>query len=238
MRALALIFLFWYPGEAGTTAQAQPLLDQFAERLGAHTPGTTWKANYFPTEAAGRAFITSRRPAFGIVSYAMEAKYGKRLALTPIAATRPLPAGKTTESLALYAGPCPTSATAPSGAAVYSSQPWPTDLLRRILPQYTGTPLTPTAGMRRTLEQMTQAGRCEQAILSAAEQASLHVLKTPWANRLTLVARSQPIPTPRVVAFGAQPRTAALREALLRLGSDPAAREILAEMRFAGFDPL
>lgn len=236
-------FLFWYPGEAGSTPQAQPLLDQFAERLDAQTPGMTWKAIYFSTESAGRAFLTARRPSFGIVSYAMYMKYRQRFGMAPIAATRPLPEGKTTEVLALYAGPC---AAVTGGAAVYCSQPWPLELLRttfsqndRVQSWRTGQ-LRVISNMRQTLEQMTQGAPCALAILSGAEQAALGALKAPWVNQLTLVARSTPLPTPPVVAFrafGSQPHEALVREALLTMSKDPAAGALLNEMRLAGFSP-
>ncbi|MBI2346423.1 MAG: hypothetical protein HYV03_05995 [Deltaproteobacteria bacterium] len=99
MKAALLLFCFWYPGEAGTSAQAQPLLDQFAALLSTHTPGISWRTTYLPTESEGLAFIRAKSPSFGIVSYPVYYKYRASLSMTRLASTRLLPDGRAEERL-------------------------------------------------------------------------------------------------------------------------------------------
>ena len=74
------------------------------------------------------------------------------------------------------------------------------------------------------------------AILTPSEAASLKAVSAAWAQNLKVIGTSAPVPSARVWLLdptwkGAEKFTAAL----LAAGSDPAARELLNEMRLKGF---
>lgn len=238
--AAELGFIFWYPGEAGTTAQAQPILYQFAALLAKHTPGTTWRPQYIPSEERGMAFIKGQKPAIGIVSYLMYWKHRDLLGMKALASTRPL--RSSIRTLALVEGPC----TQTGGAALlFGSEPYPLRFLHEVfagsedaLRPWPSGSVSNTNDMRATLKQMAESGSCNRAVLSGAESASLKGSKAVWASSIKILASSRPIPVPPVVAFGSQAIAQQVSQALLTLGRDPDAKEILSEMRLAGFAPF
>ena len=231
--AAEMQLLFWYPGEAGTAAQAQPLLDQFAALLARHTPGTTWSMHYLRNEQTGLQQIRKRRPQFGIVSYAMYWKHRAALAMTPTAQTRPLPSGNTEEPWVMIPGFCKE---APTRKAIFSSQPFAPALLQSMFGTEKITKdLDITSNMLKTLQEMAN-GSCQDAVLSPAEYRSLKALKAEWATSLIVTATAV-LPTPPVVRFGTQPSADAVQKALLSISQDPNARPILTELRLKGFAP-
>lgn len=224
-------FIFWHPGEAGTTAQAQPLMDLFAAYLAQKIPGTSWEAKYFSSESDGKQFIRSQRVAFGIVSQLMVQRHGAALGMQQLLTTRPLPHGKHSERWVLVRGVCDTTS-----GIIYTTEPFSSFEVQRLLGQPLGDAHTkPTADLLGTLKIIATRG-CDRALLSERVWNTIQ-RAGPWAKTLTAQLTSDPIPTPSVVQFpGADSAVATqLTTALRTMSSNLNGREILAGLRLAGF---
>jgi len=228
--------LFWYPGETGSTAQAQPLLNAFCEYLSPKIAPDKMTGRYFNNLKEGLLFIKREQPTIGIVSYATWAQNQSHMARAELfMATLPLASGKATEQYTLAGREAVMKSLAPQILASEPlSGPFVNAELFTIIPATSTIVQTPQllAKLRDIGEGRTNA----VAILTPTEAATLAKLSAPWAKAIKVLAQSKPVPTARVLLFdqswsGAPKMKAALSAA----GSDPKARDILAEMRLKGF---
>lgn len=224
-------FIFWHPGEAGTTAQAQPLMDLFAAYLAQKIPGTAWEAQYFSSESGGKQFIRSQRVAFGIVSQLMLQRYEETLGMQQMLATRPLPHGRNRERWYLVRGVCDTTP-----GIIYTTEPFSSFEVQRLFGQPLSDAQTrPTTDLLGALKAIA-AGGCDRALLSERVWNTIQ-RAGPWAKSLTAQLTSDPVLTPSVVQFpGADSSVATRLTTVLRaMSTDPEGRAILTELRLAGF---
>lgn len=227
-------FLFWYPGEAGTTAQAQPLLDEFAAYLAEKIPETRWEPRYFATIAEGKRYVKQKRPVFGIVSHLMYAQFGETLGMQRVLLTKPLPHGQSHESWYLVDGPC--AAGAKRSGTTYASEPIPLRTAQTAFPNAELTALSPTENLLGKLKQIG-AGSCERAILNEREWYTISRLRIAWRAGLQETKSHNAHPSPSVVQFRkVDAEIAGILVAVLRgMSADPEGKEILQELRLAGF---
>lgn len=233
-RAGSAEMVFWYPGEAGSTAEAQPVLDAFFDYLSKEMAPEKVSGKYFNSVKGGLDFIANRKPKAGIISFAAWTQNRARMGgAKPILATLPFPGGRVTESYTLVGAKKELHAD----ATVYSSEPMKLDFVKAHLFSNipSGAKLTQTERMFVKLKQLAGEENAF-AILTPIEAATFKKLKTDWSKSLKVIEKSRPVPTARVIVFGQGWKDSAkFSEVLLGAGKDPAAAEILEELRLKGF---
>jgi len=230
--------VFWYPGEAGSTEDAQPIIDEFFSYLSKKLGDVTIHGRYYNSVNGGLQYIARRRPAVGIVSYAALTQYRDKLGgPSVIMATLPLPGGKATERYALVG----RVKKLKPGAVLLSSEPLKKSFVKQHL--FSELPgdaiITPTEQIFSGLKRIAAGELDAYAILTPIEAATLAKLKSPWAKELVVIERSESVPTARVLLFDpAWSDTQKLKRILADAGRDPEAKEILLELRLKGFENL
>jgi len=227
--------VIWYPGEAGSTAEAQPVLDAFFGYLSKDMAPEKVTGQYFNSVKGGLDYISHKKPKAGIISYAAwmqnRAKMG---GAEVILSTLPLPGGRKTERYALVGG---DDKLAPD-AKIYSSEPLSQGFIRQHL--FANIPasakLAQTDRMFVKLKALSSGSEKAYAILTPLEASTLKRIKSDWSKSLKVIERSKPVPTARVVVFDpGWEGKGKFSEALLGAGKDPEAEEILEELRLKGF---
>jgi hypothetical protein len=227
--------VFWYPGEAGSTEDAQPVIDAFLDYLSRGLAPNSVTGKYFNTIDGGLRYISGEKPKVGVVSFAAWTENrGKLGNATVMLAALPLPQGKTTEQYALVG----IVKDVPAGATIYSSEPF----TKAFIKEHLFAELPEDAAFEQTDRIFVQlkdiAGGKEKAfaILTPMEAASLKKLSSPWVKPLRFLKESKAVSTARVVLFDPSWKDAVkLSEVLISSGNDPQAIDILEEMRLKGF---
>lgn len=227
--------VFWYPGEAGSTEEAQPVLDAFFDYLNGKIEFANIKGHYFNTVQGGLDYIMKNKPKVGIVSFAAWKQNRIKLGDAKVMlATLPLPSGKSTERYGLV---CSVKAQAPEGT-IYSSEPLEIDYIKQNL--FPSIPddstIEQTSQIFAKIKKIADGSIKASAILTPMETATLEKLDSPWIKSLKIVKKSEPVPTARVILFDDKwTGQEKLSEILLATSIDPKASEILEEMRLKGF---
>jgi len=197
--------IFWYPGEAGSTEEAQPVLDDFLGYVSQKMGDVQIEGRYYNTVDAGLKFISEKRPAIGIVSYAALTQYADKLGAPSVfLATLPLPGGAATEKYAIVG----RSKDLKPGVKILSSEP----------------------------KKISSGEMDAVAILTPIEASTLAQVSAEWARGLVQISVSENVPTARVLLFDPAWKDAdRLRQVLIGAGSDPAAKDLLLELRLKGF---
>lgn len=230
-------FVFWYPGEAGSSGVAQPIIDQFFDYINKEMGSDKVEGKYFPTEAGGRSYIASEKPVMGIVSLVSYAKESGKTGMTVVAKTRPLPGGSTTQKYYLVAGKTHQEKnTVP--ANIFSSEPISTSFAKNALKLPVGaSSITQTGNTLGKLKAIAN-GEDVAAILTEIEHRTLKNTKAAWGAQLVTIAESSPVPTAPLVAFGkgaGDPAVSKIISILMKMSGDSAAKQILSSLRLAGF---
>ncbi|MFH0799759.1 MAG: hypothetical protein V2A66_06215 [Pseudomonadota bacterium] len=227
--------IFWYPGEAGSTAEAAPVLDAFFKYVGGKMTPDAVTGKYFNVVPDGVTYIKREQPAVGIVSYAAWVQNRDKISgADVILSTIPLPGGASTERYALVGRDGKPAA----GWQILSSEPLGVAFVRgELFPDLPASAnIQATAQLIAKLKDIGEGKLNATAILTPTEAATLAKLSAPWAKALKVITESKPVPTARVVLFDQGWKGAAkFKAALVASGSDPAARDILQEMRLKGF---
>ncbi|MFH1873673.1 MAG: hypothetical protein ABH859_00595 [Pseudomonadota bacterium] len=230
--------LFWYPGEAGSSTEAQPILDEFINYLANKIPQLKLQATYFNTTKEGLNFIKQQKPLLGIISFSawIENK-GKISAAQPWLATRPFPSGKTEEKYILVK----KMKSEFKPALILSSEPLSSDFILNHLQFETAKniPAKATNQILFELKKIAEGKLNAYAILTPTEAYTFKKMDLPWTKEIKILEESKPVPTARVILFGTTSKHIdELKQTLLQIGADPAALEILDEMRLKGFAPI
>lgn len=226
--------LFWYPGEAGSTEEAQPILDEFFAYLNTRMLPDEVSGRYENSVEGGLAAIRKERPALAIISYAAWTQHQGELGKAAVLlSTLPAPAGQKTERYVLVG----RSETVPPTVAVLSSEPLNIAFVRaELFPDLPPTvQLISTAQMLSKLKEIGEGTSKSFAILTPSEARALAGLSSSWTHGVKQVAQSKPVPTARVVLFDPTYDAKKIKAILLGAGSDPKARPILEELRLKGF---
>lgn len=227
--------VFWYPGEAGTTEEAQPVLDTFLGYVSGKVKTVELGGRYFNTTEAGLAFINKQKPSIGIISYsAWEANKARFPSAKVWLATNPLPHGQKQENYMLAGkGPVPNA-----NVTVFSSEPLDNEFIKNQLgfTQLKDFKPQPTTQILFKLKSIAEGIASGIAILSPTEGATFQKMSAPWTKSLQIIAKSKPVPTARVVIFNPPLKDEAnLKNIFLNLRNDPEAKEILEDLRLVGF---
>lgn len=240
--ALSYKMLFWYPGEAGSSADAEPILDDFFKYINKQIAPDVLEGKYFPTDDAGRAYIGSNRPAIGIISLTSYIKESARgTPMTIIAQTRPLPGGATTQKYYLVSGAShKDKGTLPQ--KIYSSEPLAASFVKNVL--FSSIKIEPSmlSESQNTLGKLKSIADGEDiaAILTDIEYQTLKRMKAPWTSQVVLISESSPVPSAPVVAFGkgeGDPFISKIKDVLIKMGGNTETKPILESLRLAGFAP-
>jgi hypothetical protein len=237
-RAGDIRIVFWYPGEAGSTEEAQPVIDAFFDYLNQGMAPSSFTGYYFNTVKGGLDYISKMKPKIGIVSFAAWTQNRVKLGnAKAVLATLPLPKGQATERYALV---CESNAQGLEGT-IFSSEPLDIRFVKQNLfsdiPENTTIEQTDQIIMK--IKQIAEGSLKAQAILTPMEAMTLENLDSPWTKSLKIIKRSNPVPTARVVLFDdAWIGFKKFSEILLTAGNDPKAAEILEEMRLKGFSAV
>ena len=234
-RADEVRMIFWYPGEAGSTQEAQPVMDAFSDYVNSEMKPDQVKARYFNTVKGGLDYIARQKPKIGIISYAAWAQNRAKLrGASVVLATLPLPKGREVQRYALVG----KGKKVPPDAKVYSSEPFTPGFARGdLFPNLpAGATLSQTDRIFVKLKQIAAGQDSAIAILTPIEAATFKKLKSDWAKQIKFIEESKPVPSARVVIFdGSWKGKEKLSEIFLAANKDPKAAEILEEMRLKGF---
>lgn len=236
-QAASLKMILWYPGEAGSTIEAQPILDEFFSYLNEKIAPDTISGRYFNKVSDGLDYLKKERPAIGIVSYATFIQQKAALKNSSVfLSTLPSPEGKPTEQYVLVGH----DSKIPSGALVLSSEPLSAQFVRsELFPTVpSNTKLTSTPQLIAKLKEIGDRKIVAFAILTPTEAATLAKISATWSQGIKIIDRSKPVPTARMLLFDPSIKNIdKIKAAFLNAGQDPKAREILNEMRLVGFAP-
>ncbi|MBU4484323.1 hypothetical protein KKA47_02765 [bacterium] len=230
-----LRMLFWYPGEAGSAEDAQPVLDAFFEYLSTKLNDSKITGIYENSSERGLRYVQTQKPALILASHAayIQSNHvfnGGENYLT----TLPYPKRKAVEifylvSLEKEIGP---------NSVVYTSQPMTWDYLVKEfdwnLPKSVNIITTPNLFTK--LKFIGQGKEKAFAILTPIERYALKNLKMDWAKKIDIVLASKEIPAPKIRTFSAVPPE--LRDVLIKMSKDKEGKEILHELRLAGFGEI
>lgn len=235
--------VFWYPGEAGNTRDAEPVLAQFFEYINKKLKGDSISGKYFNSVSEGLAYIKDRKPQLGIVSWvSLKENEGQLPTFTVIAQTLPLPLGNRTDQFTLV-GYKPAKAgnwAPPEGLKIYSSIPMGMEFLRsNLVPDIKGgSTIEPTRAMLMTLKKISQDAKSnEAALLTPMEKYTFDNMKGDWKGNISTLYKCKEIPTAPLISFGGKPAVAdAFLKALAEMKTDPKGKEILETLRLKGFE--
>jgi hypothetical protein len=240
MAAVATL-VFCAPGYPGGAGDAQPYVDQFAKATAqaAGWPQGSLAAIYDPTEQGGLAKLAGSDAVVTFVPYAFYVQHAADLHLMPLAQAEVVGIG-TEERWTLVAKS--GAVTGPSSIAGYTLlsvagyapefvrhsalEAWP--LPSDVKIESTGQILT---ALRRVA-----AGERVVALLDQTQAAALATL--PFAAELKAVMQSPPLPVAIIAAVGTRlpaARVRSLQAALLKLGGEAGAADMLAQLRLKGF---
>jgi len=240
LHAKEIKMLFWYPGEAGSTAEAEPILTPFFQYLNQKLAPDTASGKYFSAIPDRLTYLKRESPVVGVVSYATWVQNASRIAgATVIMSTLPLPHGKPTEQYALVGK---KEDLQKEKVLIFSSEPLPSQWVNTELFPSLSTSVDTMKSTPQIIAKLKEIGEGKLralAILTPPEATTLAKIAAPWAKAIKMLARSKEVPTARVVLFDQHFSGASkLKAALLGAGNDPKAREILTEMRLKGFAPI
>lgn len=234
--------VFWYPGEAGSTDEAAPILSEFFEYVGSRL-NASFSGKYFNTVPDGLSYIKKSKPSFGIVSWiALEENKGTVPPYTVIARTLPLPGGATTEQFAI-AGVKPSGGakwSPPENLVIYSSIPVSVSFFKsELAPDFKGNiTIKQTSAILMTLKKIssgTEPGAV--ALLTPMEKYTMENLESEWTNALVTLYNCKPTPSAPLVVFGEAPEiTENLLKVLKEMPHDLVGKPILDELRLKGFN--
>ena len=228
-------FAFFYPGEAGSTKEAQPVLNAFSEYVDDRISPYAIVCKYYNDLDKGLALIKKNNVQLAIISYSTWIQYRAQLPDgTAWLATLPLPSGEQYETYSMVG----LSSNLAPGTQIFTSEPlgfkFVQDKLFPNIPE--GVKLTKTPQILLKLKQISEGKIKGSAILTPMEAATLSKLSAPWAKKLNAIQVSNKVPTARVVVFDPVWKgRKRLKEVLLKAQKSTEAEDILAELRLKGF---
>jgi len=232
------------PGYPGSTEDAQPTLDSFAQAAAA---AAGWEAGslgalYTNIEEEGVARLSAADAALALVPVPFYLKHGKKLGLEPLIAVT-LEGGATVVwGLAARKGRV-TSPASLAGWEVAAMVGYAPDFVRgTVLGAWGKVPSsTRIAFSPRVLSALRRAARGEDVavIVDGAQAGAIPAL--PWGDDLEVVFQAPPVPAHLLCAVKDRlqaEKTEELVEALLALHETDEGSVLLASMQIVRFEPL
>lgn len=225
--------IFWYPGEAGKSSDAAPLLEEFFSYLGMHIEGT-----YFNKTKEGLDFINNEKPKFGIVSWiALQENKDKMPEYNIIADTLPLPDGTPVEQFVIVGRKHSGEWVPAEKLKILSSLP----INFSFFKQYMFPSIKDSSEIEQTdkmffeLKIIAAEGN-KVALLTPMEAFSLKSISSEWAKNLSVLAHCQNVPSAKLIYFGSKTDQAdILLSKLLKMPLEKNGQEILESLRLKGF---
>lgn len=235
--------VFWYPGEAGSTAEAEPVLAAFFDYLNKKTKAE-FSGKYFNTVSEGLKYIRTKKPDFAIVSWiALRENENSLPPFDILAKTLPLPDGRDRDEFVIV-GKKPAEGdkwNPPPNISLISSIPMGVAFFKTdMAPDLTGNiSINTTKIMLMALKKIAAGEDMNTvALLTPSEKYTLDNMKSSWTEELAVLHRCRPIPTAPLIYFGAMPQAAdRLMKALLEMPNDKEGKDVLSELRLKGFQP-
>lgn len=228
--------IFWYPGEAGSTSEAQSTLDTFFDYINVRIMPDKISGKYFNTVGEGLNSIKQSRPKFGIISFAAYEVNRDRLGdVTKLLSTLPLPDGKSSENYVIVGlGKAPAA----WDITLYTKQPLTLNFVKKhILRTESVSPdISLVTNILPTLKDAATGVKKGGVILQPMEFYTLKNINQPWTKALDVWLTSGPVPSAPLVVFGEEnPLAQKLTDVLLNMSDDPKGSEILQMLRLKGF---
>ena len=226
--------LFWYPGESGTSADAQPILDEFLEIISTKAAPDKFSGLYLNDVSGGISYIAKEKPVIAVISFAAWHQNKNKIGGNVLLSTVTEPAGKSFEVYSLV-GPADKI---PSGATILTSEPLSlTFVSENLFPDLdNGARLTQSHQMLMELRNIGEGKSKNFAILTPSEAYTLSKVSFPWAKNLKTVSTSKQVPSARVVLLDNNwPGSQKFKQALLNFGRTEDEKTILKELRLVGF---
>lgn len=223
--------LFWYPGGAGSTEEAKPVLDLFCEELNSNISNLDMKCIYVNSNEGGLTLIKKNKPEIAIISHLAWIKHSSKLSNSRvILATNPIPQGVSTETFTLV-GKDPKQAE-----VIYTTEPYGEDYIKKFMFPSLTKPFKniATGQLLMTLKKISSGEINALAILSPLEAKTLESIQQEWKKNLNTISKSNPVPSARVVILKEGWRFEKQFFDLL-LGMKDKSKELLEELHLKGF---
>ncbi len=241
--AESVTLVAWAPGYPGTTEQAQPSMDEFAQgvALAAGWAPQEFRAVYYPKVEDGRQRLAGGDASVAIVPLPVYLEFGESLGLRPL--LRVIQEGGEEETWSLVAKK--GAVDGPGGLSGWSLQGHPgfsPRFVKQVLAGWGPLPDDVAIGFNaRVLSVLRKAAQGEHvaALLDRAQAEALGRL--PFAADLEVLAVSGPMISSLVCAVGdrlPEDREAALVRALQELDGSGDGDALLAAIRVVRFDAL
>lgn len=239
--AAASLLVFCAPGYPGTSADAQPLVGDFAKTLAAAAgwPAGSLTAVYDASEQGDLQRLAAPEAALAFVPYPFFVQHGTALHMVPLAQADVPPGGVQQRwTLVMKSGrPAPPAGLA--GMTLISTagyaQDFVRDMLRGLGPLPAGMTITATG---QVLSALRRAATGEPVAVLLDQQQAAAMSSLPFASALQAVATSAAVPVALIVVVeGRIPknRADALQQALLHLSAKPEGAAALNRLQLKGF---
>ena len=243
LAAAAITLVFCAPGYPGDTGDAQPTLDQFAQKVAAAAgwPKGSLTAVYDPSESGGLSRLASADAALAFIPYPFFVAHAQALHLEPLVDANMADVGSRERWTLVAKRGRVTGPASLAGFTILSTAGYaPQFIAHSALPTW---PLPDSVRIEATAQVLgalrrAAAGEPVAVLLDRTSTAALPGL--PFGAELASVAQSPELPVAVVAVVGMRlpaARARALRTALLGLGHEPADAQLLAEMHLRGFVP-
>jgi hypothetical protein len=223
--------IFWYPGEAGSTAKAQSTIDSFFDYLNKHISPDKISGKYFNSVEEGLKFI--RHAKFAIISFAASEIYKDKIGpVQTLLQTKTLPDGKTVEEYTIVGrGEKPFW-----NIPLYSKQPLTQAFISKYIIAEDGVRLNAVNNILPTLKEVSAGLKSGAVLLQSMEYFAFKNINRPWVNQLNVWHSSKPVPTAPFIIIGELPAfTDKLKKILLEMSQNSEGKNILESLRLAGF---
>lgn len=231
-------FILIQPGSPGTTEEAAPLMKRLADYLAAQLPDRpVVKGLYVNTLEAAQEAIARARPRVAIVTLPYYLERRAPYDLRPVLATRP--GGRSEDRYRLLiASTNPITNWRQLRGTVAGTLCHTPQAVARMMFDTAQLPFRcqPTDRLLRAIRQVIK-GELAGVLVTEEQQDSLTAL--PEGSQLRVLHETPAVPPPLVVSFGPPDGTVQMiAQALEKMKQDPAAAELLKELRTDGFDSI
>lgn len=232
--------LLWAPGAEGSAEQAAPLLQSWADYIKRKSGDQISLKFAYQNESveSGISKLKKTKPVAGIISLDAYLVLSDQLPLSLLIQTRKLPKTDGTQSYVLL-----KRAGSHDPTSIVLSEPLNEGFVRKILLQaatlpYKNLPLQYEAQILKVLKSIAHGERNDAILITSYQAATLKKLSAPWTQQLTQVLQSPILPSPPFVTFdkwAGKFSKEPFAEILLNMSQDAQGKEILQELRLAGF---
>lgn len=225
------------PGQPGTTADAQPVMDALAAYVADKTERTAVRGRYFNQLAPALKSLAGQRPDWGIVGLGFYLDHARDLDMVPVAATRP--GGMVSDAWTLVVGPGGPESWRNVTGEVLGTMLHDADAAACLL--FGADPSDLPFELRGTMRPLSSLRKVVRGRLGGMVLDRLQLNATaalPLAGEIVPVHSVSGLPTSPVVWFGEPgPGADRLAEVLMSMADDPEAAALLTVLQTRGFEP-